>query len=69
MEDLVATYRCFLVRGERIRSIHILECADDTEVGLKATALLSANPAHQGVEIWQAGRFVARVASRIKNPS
>jgi len=69
MEDLVATYRCFLVRGERIRSVHILECANDTEVSLKATALLRANPDHQGVEIWQAGRFVARIPSRVKNPS
>jgi hypothetical protein len=59
----VATYRCFVVQGERIRSVEIFECTDDAEVSLKATAFLSANPGHQGVEIWQAGRFVARIPS------
>ena len=62
--DVVATYRCFLVRGERIRSVQIFECADDAEVSLKAAAFLTANPGHQGMEIWQAGRFVVRVPSR-----
>jgi hypothetical protein len=65
----VTTYRCLLVSGERIQSIQIFECADDTEVGLKASALLKAKPEHQGIEIWQAGRFVARIsgAPRVHN--
>jgi hypothetical protein len=65
----VAAYRCFLVSGERIRSVRVLECADDAEVSLKATAILSANPDHQCVEIWQVGRFVARIPTRVKNSS
>jgi hypothetical protein len=63
----VASYRCFLVSGERIRSVQVLECADDAEVGLKATALLESKPDHQGIEIWQAGRFVVRIPSRAKD--
>lgn len=60
----VTTYRCFLVSGERIRSIQIFECASDSEVGVKATALLNSKPEHQGIEIWQAGRLVVRIPSR-----
>lgn len=59
----MTTYRCFLVSGQRIRSVEIFDCADDAEVRLKATAVLRSKPDHQGAEIWQAGRFVARIPS------
>ena len=64
----MTTYRCFLVSGERIQSVQILECADDAEVGVKAAALLESKPEHQGAEIWQAGRFVTRIPRRPSEP-
>lgn len=60
-EDSVATYRCFLVSGERIQSVQSLECADDAEVLRKGAALLDSKPEHQAIEIWEHGRFVKRL--------
>jgi hypothetical protein len=54
-------YRCYLMTGDTIHAVQILECADDTEVVLQATALLQAKPQHQNIEIWQGPRIVARV--------
>jgi hypothetical protein len=46
--------------GEHIQGVQNIECADDAEVIIKAAAILNSHVDHQGVEIWQGGRFVAR---------
>jgi hypothetical protein len=58
------TYRCFLLSGERIQSVQVLECEDDNEASTKGTMLLEAKPEHQCVEIWQGARLVARAPRR-----
>ena len=58
---MMMTYRCFLISGERLQAVQLLECEDDKEAIAKGTALLESKPAHQAAEIWQGGRFVARV--------
>jgi len=54
-------YRCYLMTGDAIHAVQILECADDAEVILRAVALLDAKPEHQNMEIWDGPRIVARV--------
>ena len=56
------TYRCFLVSGERIQTVQLLECEDDKEATAKAAVFLQTKPEHQGAEIWQRGRFVTRIS-------
>ena len=55
------TYRCFLLSGERIQSVQVLECEDDDEASTKGAMLLESKPEHQRVEIWQGARLVVRV--------
>jgi hypothetical protein len=55
------TYRCFLLSGERIQSVQVLECNDDKEATTNGAMLLESKPEHQCVEIWQGGRLVIRV--------
>lgn len=54
-------YRCYLMTGDAIHAVQILECANDSEVILQATALLQAMPEHQNMEIWDGPRIVARI--------
>ena len=54
------TYRCFLLSGERIQSVQVLECEDDDEASTKGAMLLESKPEHQRVEIWQGARLVVR---------
>jgi hypothetical protein len=37
--------------GDNIRAIQNLECTDDAEIVLKATALLNSKPEHQKIEV------------------
>jgi hypothetical protein len=55
------TYRCFFISGERLQAVQLLECEDDKDACTRGITLLESKPEHQGVEIWQGGRFVARV--------
>jgi hypothetical protein len=50
--------------GESIRAVQNFECADDAEVILKATDLLTSKPEHQKIEIWDGSRIVASVPRR-----
>lgn len=47
--------------GERIQGVQNIECAGDAEVMIEAAAILDSRVEHQGIEIWQGGRFVARI--------
>jgi len=64
----MVTYRCFLISGERIQAVQVLECEDDKDATAKGTALLEGEPEHQCAEIWQGGRFVVRVPTH-KRPT
>jgi hypothetical protein len=57
----VRGYRCYVMSGERIQALQILECADDADVISRGTALLSSKPEHQRIEIWNGGQMVAHV--------
>jgi uncharacterized small protein (DUF1192 family) len=58
------SYRCYLMVGERIHSVRVLQCVDDAEVVAQAAALLEELPGHFGIEIWQERRMVARVPKK-----
>ena len=60
------SYRCYFMSGETIQGVQILECADDSEVILKAAAVLDAHPEHQNVEVWDGKRMLARVSRQAK---
>ena len=53
-------YRCYLMTGDTIHAVQLLECTDDVEVVSKAEALLALKPEYQNVEIWLDKRTVAR---------
>src|SRR5215470_8795529 len=55
------TYRCYLMTGEHIQGVRILQCIDDAEVVTRAAELLDASPEHSGVEVWQGKRLVERI--------
>ena len=46
------SYRCYLLNGDRIVSVHIIECDDDASAVLEADRVLQASTC-QAVEIWQ----------------
>ena len=54
-------YRCYFMSGEHMHAVQSFECADDTEVILKSTALLNSQSKHPAVEIWEGKRLVARL--------
>ena len=54
-------YRCYLMSNNHIRSVRVLECADDAQVVVNATAVLEAHPEHDSAEIWNRQRIVARI--------
>jgi hypothetical protein len=58
-------YRCYLMTGESIRAVEILDCADDADAISRAAALLQARPEHQNIEIWEGPRMVARVPRHV----
>jgi hypothetical protein len=49
------------MNGDTIRAVQTYECADDSEVILKASALLDSKPEHPAIEIRQGKRFIARL--------
>jgi hypothetical protein len=57
----VPNYRCYFMSGERIQGVQTFECDNDAEVLTEAAAVLESHPEHQGIEVWEGGRFVARV--------
>ncbi|HET6160744.1 MAG TPA: hypothetical protein VFE34_20535 [Dongiaceae bacterium] len=42
-EGYMSAYRCYLMSGEHIQAVQSLECLDDAEVILEATALLTSH--------------------------
>ena len=60
-------YRCYLMSGESIHGVQILECAGDTEIVVQAAALLADHPEHQKIEVWDGARLVARVPRQPKS--
>lgn len=56
-------YRLYLLnRADRIRSADVLECADDREAKQLADARTAELPDGAGLEVWDGGRRVHRVA-------
>jgi len=51
--------------GDTIQAVHTYECDDDSEVILKASALLDSKPEHPAIEIWQGKRFIARLVRNL----
>ena len=54
-------YRCYLMSGEHIKGVRVIECVNDRDVLLRAGELLETYPEHEMVEIWQGRRLVASV--------
>jgi len=54
-------YRCYLMTGEHIHAVQILECAGDDDVIVRGAGLLMRHPEHQNIEIWDGKRMVARI--------
>ncbi len=57
----MTTYRCYLMQGEVIRGVHVIDAQEDSAAIMSAAALLNASPEHQGIEIWRGARLVARI--------
>lgn len=54
-------YRCYLMRGDHIDAVRVLECATDAEVFVRAAELLDAMREYQALEIWNGKRLVGRI--------
>ena len=54
-------YRCYLMVGDHIDAVRVLECAEDAEVFVRAAELLDALHGYQAVEIWNGKRLVGRI--------
>jgi hypothetical protein len=57
-------YRCYLMRGDHIEAVRVLECVDDADVMTRAGELLDAMPECQRIEIWSAGRLLGEIPRR-----
>lgn len=56
-------YRLYwLNRSDRIRSADVLECADDRDAQRQADMKLPEAPEGTGLEVWDGGRRVHRIA-------
>lgn len=62
LANVSISYRCYLMRGERIHGVQIIGAPDDAEVLIKAGALLKEHPEHPTIEVWEGKRLVARLA-------
>jgi hypothetical protein len=54
-------YRCYLMVGDHIDAVRVLECAEDAEVFVRAAELLAAMREYQAIEIWNGKRLVGRI--------
>jgi hypothetical protein len=59
----VTVYRCYLMSGERINGMQIIDCSDD-EVTARAATLLSSRLEHLGIVIWHDDRLIVRIPRR-----
>jgi hypothetical protein len=57
-------YRCYLMRGDHIEAVRVLECVDDADVMTRAGELLDAMSEYQRIEIWSAGRLLGEIPRR-----
>lgn len=56
-------YRLYLLnRYDRIRSADVLECSDDGDAQRQAEQRLPTLPLGAGLEVWDGGRRVHRIA-------
>jgi hypothetical protein len=61
--ETMRAYRLFLLnRSDRISSADVLECTDDGEAQRQAELRLPQLPSGAGLEVWDGGRRVHRVA-------
>ena len=59
----MARFRCFFIdEGDKVEGFESCESASQTEALGRAYDLLCGNPSATAVELWDQGRFVARVS-------
>jgi hypothetical protein len=61
-------YRCYLMSGESIHAVQMVECPSDADAILKASVLLESKHQFQNIEIWEGKRLVGRIPRRAKAP-
>jgi hypothetical protein len=56
-------YRCYILDAEdHILQAHDVECADDAHAQSAAQHLLTQDPYHQAVEVWERARRITKLA-------
>ena len=61
LSDQFITHRCYLMSGEHIRGVKVLDAISDAEVLIKVGQFLKDHPEHSLIEVWEAKRLVARL--------
>lgn len=60
-------YRCYILDAEdHILQAHDVECADDTQARSAARHLLTQDPYHQAVEVWERARRIIKVNRAVR---
>jgi hypothetical protein len=58
---------CFVGEDNRVMDFELVEAATEQDAARRAGGMLHARPAATAAELWQGGKFIARVSTMTEN--